>query len=269
MKKNTIISTLIACFTLIGLQVKTDAQDDVCYRDPNGLYYGSGSPIAPANNSPISPAPPSPNYPVGAVISDIITKSDLDNTQKEVMTTLINSKIGEVSITNWTQGNGFEGFKYDGNYNFRIEIGATGSFSITQTGAVDVLIASGQLSTKAQLELSGKITIETNLSWEVVAPLQDDKKTVNKDANLLVKFQYTYKGVTYKGQVRIPVTLNDIEAAAKARADSATSGVGGGSSGGGGGSSSGGGFSVMPGVFLVLPAFVWVRTEKQLREEGL
>jgi len=176
MKKSISISALIACFTLTGLSVQ-------------------------AKNQKIFP---------GADISNKIASHKLkDAAAAEIMQTLATTKIGNIWLTNWSEGNGFIGFNLSGSgYTFGVDIEKSGNFTVTSDNGRNVILK-GKLSAAAQAGLSGKTTFETSLYWDIVEP-RDDKGKVDRNAKLIIRFRYTYRGIAVTDQIQVGVTINDV-----------------------------------------------------------
>jgi hypothetical protein len=174
MKTKIIISALIACFSLLGLQLKAEAK----------------------------------LVPIGQCIADKIASLKLsDNAESQIMQALVIDKVRKAGLTGWTPGNGFLGGNYSGSFDFFVKLSPSGNYSVFANDKYKNLVYSGKIEGGAGVEV--ETTFGIKLTWDIVVPLDTNKKT-DTDANLIVKFNYIYNRDIRDDKAELPVSLNDI-----------------------------------------------------------
>jgi len=177
MKINTIITTLIACFTLVGLQVKSEGQEVYSVSD---AYYGPTK------------------IDVGASIANYLATEDLSATELWVMKTLVNNQIGKVNYGNWDPDNEYSSLKASGSYDNKLDITVSADLKASLTALGEGIIA--KLSDAIGIKVA--TSIQVSLNWKTI---------VGSDGHLVVQFQYNYTGTSRKGEVRLSLTLDNIK----------------------------------------------------------
>jgi len=175
MKTKIIISALIACFSLAGLQLKAERKI----------------------------------VPVGQPIADKIASLKLnDNAESQIMQALVIDKIGKASFEGWTPYNGFtECSNQSGSFDFIVKLSPSGNYSVFANDKYKNLVYSGKIEGSAGVQV--ETTFGTKLNWDVMVPLDANKKA-DVNANLIVKFHYIYNKANRDEQADLPVILYEI-----------------------------------------------------------